>query len=255
MSRCKLVFVESLYEADRSRRPAKVGSWSRLLGASFASVVLPLVGLAAVGGLFGERLSEPIVVAAWVAPLAAGVIAITAGLALTPTHLTSLVSGYLFGMSAGLATAMVGVLGGTWLGYTLARGFDGDRLRSAVERRPVGRLLAEAMLGGDRRRAILALTLARLPPQVPFALGNVLAASLRAPLGTLLIGTAIGMLPRVALVVWVGAALSTWDPGAGAPGALWLALGGGLVGLGGLGLWAGLCIRAFSRRSAAAAGG
>jgi hypothetical protein len=65
----------------------------------------------------------------------------------------------------------------------------------------------------------------------------------------LLVGTAVGMAPRVGLVVWVGAALSRWEPGAAPPGAVWLAVGGGVIGLGGLGIWAGLRIRAFSRRA------
>lgn len=229
------------------------GAWWRLALIAMSSVGLPLVGLLVAGAWLGEAWSEPIAAPVWAAPLMMLVIVVGAGLALTPTHLTSLASGYLLGMGVGLTTAMVGVLGATWLGFALARRLDGARLRAAAERKPVGRMLTEAMLSGDRRRAILALTLARLPPQVPFALGNVLAASLGVPAGALLIGTAAGMLPRVALVVWVGSALSAWTPGAAPPGALWLALGGGLVGLGGLAVWSGLCLRSFSRRAAAEA--
>jgi uncharacterized membrane protein YdjX (TVP38/TMEM64 family) len=87
------------------------------------------------------------------------------------------------------------------------------------------------------------VALARLPPQVPFALGNVLAASLRLPLRPMLIGTAIGMAPRVGLVVWLGAELSAWDPAAAPPMSLFLSLAAAVLGLGGLGVWAGVAMR------------
>ena len=50
------------------------------------------------------------------------------------------------------------------------------------------------------------VALLRLPPNSPFALTNLVMAAARVPLVTYLTGTALGMLPRTALVVAMAAA-------------------------------------------------
>jgi uncharacterized membrane protein YdjX (TVP38/TMEM64 family) len=108
-----------------------------------------------------------------------------------------------------------------------------------MRRTAVGRTLGRAMIDARGRRAVIAVTLARLPPQVPFAMGNVLAASAGVRVAPFLAGTALGMLPRVSLVVAIGAGLSELEAGATGGGAAWLLTTvGGVVGLAVLGLWA-----------------
>jgi len=224
---------------DRPRRFAGL----RLAALSIAAILGPVVGLIALGTLGGHHALDAITLPAWSAPLVALAVAGLTGLALMPTHLTSLACGFLLGLTLGLPAAVLGVVAAAWLGFTLARRLDAKALRRLAERRPIGRRLAAAMLDKGPARATVAVALARLPPHVPFALGNVLAASLRIPLRPHLIGTLIGMSPRVALVVWLGAELSGWRPGASPPMSLYLSAAAAIIGLGGLTIWSGVVLR------------
>ncbi|MEM9252394.1 MAG: VTT domain-containing protein [Planctomycetota bacterium] len=220
------------------------GGGLRLAALSVAAIGLPVVGLAAAGWLIGDDLAARLALPTWSAPLMAVAIALVCGLALLPTHLASLACGYLLGLGVGLPTAVAGVLGGAALGYWLARRIDAAALRQLAERRPIGRRLTEAMLDRGPAHATAAVALVRLPPHVPFALGNVLAASLRIRLRPMLIGTAIGMTPRVALVVWLGSELAAWDRTASPPMSLYLSIAATVVGLGGLTVWTAAALRA-----------
>jgi len=214
----------------------------RLAAMSVAALVCPVAGLAILGYVGGD-LVEDITLPAWAAPIAVLVIAAVTGLALLPTHLTSLACGYLLGLAVGLPTAVLGVIGGALVGYAIASRLDADALRKLIQRRPLGRRLAAAMIDRGPARATTAVTLARLPPQVPFALGNVLAASLRIPLRPMLTGTAVGMTPRVALVVWLGAELAAWQPAVSPPLSLYLSAAAALIGFGGLTVWSAMVLR------------
>jgi uncharacterized membrane protein YdjX (TVP38/TMEM64 family) len=164
------------------------------------------------------------------------------GLALLPSHALSLLGGFLFGW-AGYFWVCSAVLLGTLLHWSITRRWSGEALRQALERSAWGQVLARRMLDASPWRLWLVVALARVAPQVPFALGSVLAASCRVPLVPLLAGTLLGMSPRILLVVWVGAQLAAWSPDAPLPGAAWVALVGGIVGLGGLALWSYLVLR------------
>jgi uncharacterized membrane protein YdjX (TVP38/TMEM64 family) len=53
-------------------------------------------------------------------------------------------------------------------------------------------------------RTLGIVSLVRVPPNSPFALTNLVLASVRVPLASFAIGTGLGMLPRTAAVVYVG---------------------------------------------------
>ncbi|MEM6332524.1 MAG: VTT domain-containing protein [Planctomycetota bacterium] len=222
----------------------RAGWWGvvRLAGVSVVAVALPGAGVAALG-YFGGAWAEALALPMWAAPLVALGIGVVCGLAVLPTHAASLASGYLLGLWVGLPTAVVGVVLAAALGEALARRLDSAVLKEMVGRRAMGRALMGAMLGRGAGRAAGAVALARLPPYVPFALGNVVAASLRVPRGAMLAGTAAGMLPRVGLVVWLGSELAAWDAGEAVPASLWWSIGAAVVGLGGLTVWAGAVLR------------
>ncbi|MEM6393649.1 MAG: hypothetical protein AAF797_12815, partial [Planctomycetota bacterium] len=87
-------------------------------------------------------------------------------------------------------------------------------------------------------RVVGAVGLCRLPPQVPFALGNVVGAAVGVRVTPFVVGTVLGMGPRVAAVVWLGSELGAFERGASD----WRVVVGGAVlggvGLVGLGWWA-----------------
>lgn len=201
------------------------------------AVALPAAGAVVAGQLPAEwvgglREREGMLVVPFV--LAGGVVL---GMALLPSHVLSLLGGYLFGW-AGAVWVGLAVGLGTWMHWVVTRRWSGTALRGVLERSATGRVLAGRMLGSGGWSGAVTVALARLAPQVPFALGSVLAASCRITLPQLLVGTWVGMAPRVLLVVWIGRELSGWTPGAPVPAGAWWALGGGVLGLGGLAWWA-----------------
>lgn len=137
--------------------------------------------------------------------------AVTSGFAILPTYAQAALGGYAFGLAGGIPGAMLGFVGGSVVGYTIARLTAGDDANKAIEDHPKWRAVRNAFVAQtedpEKRgfwRTLGIVTLIRLPPNSPFALTNLLMAGVRVPRLIFLIGTAVGMLPRTALVVFIG---------------------------------------------------
>lgn len=144
--------------------------------------------------------------------LYAGVFALTSGLAILPTYAQAALGGWAFGPVWGTVAALAGFVGGSLVGYGVARTTTGDDAMGAVTKRPKWNAVYRAFVAEDRSpkgllRTLGYVTLIRIPPNSPFALTNLLMASARVPLPVFVLGTAVGMLPRTALVVWIGASV------------------------------------------------
>jgi uncharacterized membrane protein YdjX (TVP38/TMEM64 family) len=136
---------------------------------------------------------------------------LTAGLGLLPTYAQAILAGFAFGLVGGIPAALAGFTGAALLGYAVARAASGQRVEAEIARRPQWKLVRDALLAGSFWKDLGIVTLVRLPPNSPFALTNwVLAATRTHPL-VVLLGTAIGMLPRTAIAVFVGSQLSEWS--------------------------------------------
>lgn len=236
--------TEEWAEATASRPAVWTKGLLLLVGLAGAAVALPAVGVLGLwepvrGVVDSVRGAESWGAWGWwgwwgVLVLAGGVLV---GGAVLPTHAVSLGMGYVFGMAAGLAGALGAVVIGTVGGWGVAKGLVGGRLRGVVERSEAGRVLVRVLVdgGGNGSRSVWrvvgAVALCRLPPQVPFALGNVVGASVGVRLLAFVVGTVAGMLPRVAAVVWIGSELEQFERGASD----WRVVVGG-AGLGGVGL-------------------
>jgi uncharacterized membrane protein YdjX (TVP38/TMEM64 family) len=69
-----------------------------------------------------------------------------------------------------------------------------------------------ALLREDYWRTTFIIFLLRVSVIMPFAFTNFLLASARVPLGSYILGTFAGMLPRSAAMVFAGAGLSALEP-------------------------------------------
>lgn len=220
----------------KTEGPGKFSAWI-LAGLGFAAVAIPWVGILSAAIFLPPILPAlrdhgPLLALPYI--LLAGLLV---GFALAPTHLTSLLSGYLFGAAIGIPAACTAVGIGTLIGFHASRKLAKDRLRDLLENSRWGRLLVGEMIDTSPWKAGVAITLARLPPQVPFAVGNLLAASARVSLTPVIVGTLIGMFPRIALVALVGSQLAEWKPGAPIPsGLIWTGVAT-VVGFGSLAIW------------------
>lgn len=142
----------------------------------------------------------------------AGAFAVLAGLAFLPTYAQSALGGFAFGIAFGIPGALAGFVGGALIGYLIASRVSGDRVDRALADKPRMRAVRDVLVGrasaGEGHpflKTFGTVALLRLPPNSPFALTNLLLASSKVPLAPYLLGTAVGMLPRTALAVVIGA--------------------------------------------------
>lgn len=137
--------------------------------------------------------------------------ALLVGLSLIPTHAVSLVAGLLYGVGAGSAVAMGSVMLGAAVGYGALRPLVRRRALAGLERRPRAAAVLNALVNSDARRTIGLVALVRLSPVMPFAATNLLMASAGVGAREFLVGSLLGLAPRVIAVVFVGAGLSELD--------------------------------------------
>lgn len=131
---------------------------------------------------------------------------VSAGVGLLPTLGQSVLGGWTFGFGMGFAGAMAGFVGGSVVGYAIARRVSKERIEQALGEHPRGRVVRDALLRHGFWRALLIITLIRIPPNSPFALTNLVLASSGAKVGPYALGTALGMAPRTAIAVWIASA-------------------------------------------------
>ena len=135
------------------------------------------------------------------------------GLSLLPTHVLSLLCGWSFGIYVGLAVALAGATLGSPIGYAVGRWLAGPAVMQVISRNPRGAAVCEAITRASPGRAAMLVGLLRLSPVVPYGSTNVLAAAFRVPMLPFILGTLIGLAPRAAAVVVLGAGLERLDAG------------------------------------------
>ena len=178
------------------------------------AIVMPLTGsliLSALAWQYPESIRDP-------APLLIFSIyllsVITMGLALTPTTFVAVMGGAWLGWQS-LPLMILSYTLASLLGYTLASRIEGDELHEQLEQIPA----AKPYVQGIDQSPLWLVVWSRLSPVLPFAVMNILLASLKVPVRSFLLGGVPGMLPRTALACWIGIGLSDllawWDRGAG----------------------------------------
>ncbi len=134
-----------------------------------------------------------------------------AGVALIATNILGFVAGFAFEFPLGLMTYVFGIFGSSSVMFLLAKRFASRGLQPLLEQRPKLQAVQVALLNESPLRTLFILILIRLSPAIPFAATNfvVSAAGISFPMFALT--TVVGMLPRAAAVVFVGASLAELD--------------------------------------------
>lgn len=205
-------------------------AWTRRAARPSGVVVFAALGQA-VGGVLALGLAYT-----WADPLREGGLGIGlllvlvgligCGFALLPTHVLSLVCGWALGPPVGFAVAVLTATAAAPIGYRVGQLLAGPSILDLLRRYPRGAAVCQAITRASAWRAGLLVGLLRLSPVVPYGSTNVLAAIFRLPLSPFLIGTLIGLSPRVMLVVGLGAGLEQLD--LSKPGSPWM-IGAGLA--------------------------
>jgi uncharacterized membrane protein YdjX (TVP38/TMEM64 family) len=129
---------------------------------------------------------------------------VTAGLGFLPTYAQAALGGFAFGMWIGVPAALAGFVGGSLIGYEVASRVSGERVVHLLKHRPRYAAARDALVEGGFWKTLAIVALLRLPPNSPFALTNLVMASVRVKRPVFLLGTLIGMTPRTTLAVFIG---------------------------------------------------
>lgn len=136
---------------------------------------------------------------------------VTAGCGLLPTYSQAILAGYAFGVPGGFGAAWVGFGGASLLGFLISRRLARDRVEREIQREPKARVIRDALVGSGFGKALLIVTLVRVPPNSPFALMNLALCSSGVSKRIYLLGTLIGMAPRTFAAVLVGSQITDWS--------------------------------------------
>ena len=123
----------------------------------------------------------------------------TMALALTPTTLVALASGYFLGFTGTLFVIPAYLIASS-LGFGIGRLLDGGQLLKHLKQHPRALEVTESLT----QSGWLVVLLARLSPVLPFALTNLLLPALKIPFSTFMIAGFLGMLPRTLFSIWLG---------------------------------------------------
>jgi len=140
-------------------------------------------------------------------PLFIALATLLSGLAVMPTYIQSLLAGWAFGSGLGFAAVMLAYTAAAAIAAGLTRRVSGDKVVRLIDAQPRWQAVRRALIGAGFGRSLLIVTLVRLPPNCPFALTNVVMASVRVPWAAYLLGTALGLAPRTLAVVCIGTEL------------------------------------------------
>ena len=169
---------------------------------------------------------------------------VTAGCGLLPTYSQAILAGYAFGVPAGFGAAWAGFGGASLVGFLISGRFARDRVEQEIQREAKARVIRDALVGSGFGRALLIVTLVRVPPNSPFALMNLALCSSGVSKRIYLLGTLIGMAPRTFAAVLVGSQITDW---ADVEKPRWLIVGGIALTLAVLGVIGTMANRALKR--------
>lgn len=171
------------------------GAW--LVVPALAGFLLVAAGLPLVSGWFEQIGTLP------ASGVYVAVFIVAAGFGLLPTYAQAILGGWAFGPVLGTLLALAGFVGASIVGRAIARTVSHDRVDATIDAHPRARAVRDALIREGTFKTLGIVTLIRVPPNSPFSLTNLVLAGTRVPLWIYTVGTAVGMLPRTALVVWV----------------------------------------------------
>jgi uncharacterized membrane protein YdjX (TVP38/TMEM64 family) len=185
------------------------------------AILIPTVGVIAAPWLRGQGMLG-------LALLMAALLVLGA-VAIAPTTSSSLIAGWTFGFALGLPAVAVGLVAGGVLCYLSAKRLGRARVADTFAAHPRWEVVRRALLEENRLKALWIVVLLRLSPVLPLGTTNVLLATTGVSIGIYALGTALGLTPRIALLVAAASRAERLDFNLSES---WLMLGGGIVATG-----------------------
>ena len=149
--------------------------------------------------------------------------ALLAGLPVLPTYSVSFLGGYIFGLKWGVAASLTGYLGAAMVSYLFLHALSGDHVEHVLADHPKWKAVRDELLVRSTGRTLLLVALLRVPPNLPFAVVNLVLVTARVSAPVYFAGTLLGVVPRTLAVVYIAATASKLDFSAGG---FWFYVGG-----------------------------
>jgi len=134
-----------------------------------------------------------------------------AGLSLIPTHAASLIAGMLFGTLWGPTYALIAIVMAAFTSYMFFKLLLGAKAVELFSMDSKASDVYKELLNHNGFRTFYIIALIRLSPIMPFAATNVLLSAGKVKLREFLLGSCIGLAPRVIVVAMAGAGLTKLD--------------------------------------------
>lgn len=139
------------------------------------------------------------------------VFAIAGTFTLATTYTTSVIAGWTFGFAKGFPAVIVGVVTGAIFCYLLSRRYAAGRVQEVFREHRKWDIVRRALLQESHLKTLWIVFLMRLSPVLPFGTTNVLLATTGVRLDLYVLGTVLGLLPRVGLVALAAAGAERLD--------------------------------------------
>ncbi len=196
----KKKFVEKV---NRLRKDfGKIGFWA------IVATVMPIIGLSVFLGTIYKispwlAANQEIGVPAFIVS-----ISILSGLAILPTNIVGMTSGWAFGFPLGLLAMLSAIFGAVTVNFFISRIIARKNFKQLLEEKPKLKAIHEALLEGNSGKVVAIIILLRLSPATPFAATNFMLSASGVPMKSYIAGTILAYIPRTAAMVFVGSSLS-----------------------------------------------
>lgn len=130
-------------------------------------------------------------------------LAFAMGLAMIPTTLVSVLSGYLFGLES-FPLVFFSYLLASLIGFLLGKLIQPTSIRKIIQKKKNLDLI-NGFIEMDPLKWIFFM---RISPVLPFALSNAYLSLLKIPIKSFLLASTFGMLPRTILAIWAGSEIT-----------------------------------------------
>jgi uncharacterized membrane protein YdjX (TVP38/TMEM64 family) len=172
------------------------------------AMVMPIIGLSVFLGLIYQispwlEANQTISVPAFIFT-----ISILSGLAILPTNIVGMTSGWAFGFPLGLLTMLSAIGGAVAINFFISRKLAGKHFERVIKEKPKLKVIHQALLEGSLLKVVIIIVLLRLSPATPFAATNFLISASGVSMKSYIVGTVLGYLPRTSATVFVGSSLT-----------------------------------------------
>lgn len=155
--------------------------------------------------------------------------ALLGAVAASPTYSTAIIGGWTFGFRIGLLAVMTGVMIGAAICFLAYRRVATHRVKALFDEHPRWEIVRKALAEERWYKTLWIVFLLRLSPVLPFGTTNVMMATTGVSLPIYLIGTLLGLTPRLSVVALAASRAEKLDFDLASS---WVMLGAGIIATG-----------------------